>query len=128
MLDYMSIGKDGMPYCDFSAIDRDKAAAIQELHVDVVQEYNGAKGKRRKTVPVRRVRFKLADKRAALVDIGKHLGMFTEKINHTLTISPLAQLLKEIDDGKHGKVIDHDEGGGTSPAKQIEHAPGASRE
>ena len=32
------------------------------------------------TRDVRRVKFKLADKRAALVDIAKHLGMFTDKL------------------------------------------------
>ena len=29
---------------------------------------------------VKRTRFKLADKKAALDDIGRHLGMFTDKI------------------------------------------------
>lgn len=32
---------------------------------------------------VRRIRFKLYDKRAALVDIGRHLGMFTDKVQLT---------------------------------------------
>jgi phage terminase small subunit len=33
---------------------------------------------------------RLWDKRAALVDIGKHLGMFKERIDHSLDISPEA--------------------------------------
>jgi hypothetical protein len=37
-----------------------------------------AKGERT-AVPVRRVRFKLADKRAALIEMGKHLGMFGDQ-------------------------------------------------
>jgi phage terminase small subunit len=32
---------------------------------------------------VRRVKFKLCDKRAALVDLGKHLGMFKDKIERS---------------------------------------------
>jgi len=32
---------------------------------------------------VRRVKFKLADKRAALVDLGKHLGLFKDRIEHS---------------------------------------------
>ncbi len=38
------------------------------------------------------VRIKLHDKRAALVDIGRHLGMFTDKVEHSggvsLTVLP----------------------------------------
>jgi hypothetical protein len=78
MLDYLRISADGLPCCDFSAVTRDQAAAIQEVNVEVGSaiEYND-KGERT-AVPVRRVRFKLADKRAALIDMGKHLGMFKE--------------------------------------------------
>jgi phage terminase small subunit len=83
MLDYVTIGPDGLPYCDLSRIDRDKGAAIQEVIVEVgtAVELN-EKGDKR-SVPVRKVRFKLADKRACLVDMGKHLGMFTERVEVT---------------------------------------------
>jgi phage terminase small subunit len=90
MLDYVRINADGLPYCDFSAITRDQAAAIQEVNVEVGSaiEYN-EKGERT-AVPVRKVRFKLADKRAALIDMGKHLGMFKEakKIKLCLPSAP----------------------------------------
>ena len=46
-------------------LDRDKATAISEVVVDVVQD-----GKGEGADTVKRVRFKLADKRAALVDLG----------------------------------------------------------
>jgi phage terminase small subunit len=59
-----------------SEIDDDTAASISEIS----QSAQGA------------LKVKLHDKRAALVDIGRHLGMFTDKIEHTggvkLTISP----------------------------------------
>ena len=74
MMDYMRIGEDGDPYTDFSGIDRDMAAAIAEVAVEDFKDGRG-KGAR----DVRRVKFKLADKRAALVDLGKHLGMFVER-------------------------------------------------
>jgi phage terminase small subunit len=32
---------------------------------------------------VKRVKFRLADKRAALVDLGRHLGMFVNKHQYT---------------------------------------------
>jgi len=79
MLDYIRINAtDGLPYFDFSKLTRDQAAAIQEIHVETgtAYEYDG-KGERI-AVPVRKVRFKLADKRGALIDMGKHLGMFRE--------------------------------------------------
>lgn len=80
MMDYVRVAPDGLPYCDFSAVDRDKGVAIQEVHVEVgaVSEV-GADGERT-IVQVRKARFKLADKRAALVDLGKHLQLFNEKV------------------------------------------------
>ena len=42
-----------------------------------VEEYKEGGGEDARDV--KRVRFKLADKRAALVDIGRHFGMFIDK-------------------------------------------------
>jgi len=78
MFDYMRIGPDGDPFTDFSAITRDQAAAIAEVTVEDFKDRRGedARG-------VRKIRFKLTDKRAALVDIGRHLGMFKDRFEHT---------------------------------------------
>lgn len=78
MADYMRAGKDGDPYLDFSELTRDQAAALVEVTVEDFKDGRGEAAR-----DVRRVKFKLADKRAALVDIGKHLGMFVEKHEHT---------------------------------------------
>lgn len=91
MLDYMKAGVDGDPYLDFSALNRDQAAALQEVTVEDFKDGRGEDAR-----DVRRVKFKLADKRAALVDIGKHLGMFIERtenvnINHDVTDEPLSE-------------------------------------
>ncbi len=75
MQDYMHPGADGAPRLDFSALTRAQAAALVEVTVD---EYVVGTGD--EAAPVRRVKFKLADKRAALVDIGRHLGMFVDRI------------------------------------------------
>jgi len=71
MQDYMRAGANGDPYLDFSAITRDQAAALSEVTVEDFKDGRGEDAR-----DVRRVKFKLHDKRAALVDLGKHLGMF----------------------------------------------------
>jgi phage terminase small subunit len=74
MQDYARIGPDGDPYLDFSDLTRDQAAAIVEM---IVEDFKDGRGKDARDV--RRVRFKLADKKGALVDIGRHLGMFRDR-------------------------------------------------
>jgi phage terminase small subunit len=71
MQDYMRVGPDGDPYLDFSNLSRDQAAALAEVTVEDFKDGRGEDAR-----DVRKVKFKLADKRAALVDIGRHLGMF----------------------------------------------------
>lgn len=78
MADYMRAGPDGDPYLDFSELTRDQAAALIEVTVEDFKDGRGEDAR-----DVRRVKFKLADKRGALVDIGKHLGMFVEKHEHS---------------------------------------------
>lgn len=80
MRDYMTVQADGTAYVDLSALTRDQAAAIQEITVD---EYTDGRGQDARLV--KKVKVKLADKRASLVDIGRHLGMFTER--HELDLS-----------------------------------------
>lgn len=75
MADYMKAGSGGDPYLDFSQITRDQAAALTEVTVEDFKDGRGEDAR-----DVRRVKFKLADKRAALVDIGKHLGMFKDRV------------------------------------------------
>jgi phage terminase small subunit len=71
MADYMAATPGDDPYLDFSALTRGQAAALQEVTV----EERGQNAREAK-----RVKFKLADKRAALVDIGRHLGMFKDRV------------------------------------------------
>jgi phage terminase small subunit len=78
MQDYMRAGPQGDPYLDFSNLTREQAAALVEVTVEDFKDGRGEEAR-----DVRRIKFKLADKRGALVDIGKHLGMFVEKHEHT---------------------------------------------
>lgn len=75
MADYIRI-VGGEPVVDLTSMSRQQAAAIQEV---TVEDYMDGRGEDARDV--RRVKFKLADKRAALVDLGKHLGMFREQID-----------------------------------------------
>ena len=79
MLNYMAIGADGEPRFDFSALSHDQAAAIHELVVETRTEEreNGP------PAVIVKTRFKLADKRGPLVDLGKRLGLFKERVEHT---------------------------------------------
>lgn len=95
MADYMQIGADGRPYLDFSGLTRDKAAAIQELVVETRPDPIGAASDEGPPPEILKVRFKLADKRAALVDLGKHLGLFKERVEHDVA-DPLKELMSQI--------------------------------
>jgi phage terminase small subunit len=77
MLDYIQPQDDGTAYVDLSRLDRDQAAAISEV---TVESYTEGSGEERS---VKRVKFKLSDKRAALVDLGKQLGMFPQRVEAT---------------------------------------------
>lgn len=78
MLDYMRVGANGDPFVDLSGLSRDQAAAIAEVTVEDFVDGRGDDARE-----VRRVKFKLHDKKGALVDMGRHLGMFVERHEHT---------------------------------------------
>lgn len=80
MLDYARVTDQGEPFVDMSAVTRDQAAAIAGFTVEDFKDGRGEDAR-----DVRKVTFKLHDKRAALVDIGRHLGMFEEKHKHEHT-------------------------------------------
>jgi len=73
MQDYMRATPGGDPYLDFSKLTRDQASALAEVTVDDFVDGRGQDAR-----AVRRVKFKLHDKRAALVDLGRNLGMFQD--------------------------------------------------
>lgn len=74
MSTYLHIDEHGQPEVDLSACTPDEMAAIQEVTIEEYMEGRGADARE-----VRRIKFKLHDKRAALVDIAKVLGMHIEQ-------------------------------------------------
>ena len=79
MLDFIKVLPDGTACVDLSTLDREKAVAIAELTVDQYTDPIGGEDGRQ----VKRIKFKLSDKQAALEKIGRTLRMFTDK--HELT-------------------------------------------
>ena len=74
MGDYMRATQNGDPYLAFAELTREQKAALAEVTVEDFVDGRGEEAR-----DVRRVKFKLYDKRAALVDLGRHLGMFPTK-------------------------------------------------
>lgn len=72
MQDYMRVTDDGYAYVDLSDLTREQAAAIQQLDCETYTE-QGENGRE-----VKKIKIKLADKKAALELLGKHVGVFKE--------------------------------------------------
>jgi phage terminase small subunit len=90
MMDYMTITAGGEAFVDLSKLTREQAAAIQEITVD---ETGGGSGDNKREA-VQRTRFKLANKKDALELLGKHLKLFTEKIELTGDAAILQSLME----------------------------------
>lgn len=82
MLDYVSIGTDGDPFVDLSDMTRDQAAAVSEITVEDFKDGRGEEAR-----DVRKVKFKLHDKKGALMDLAKMLGHVVEKQEHSGSIN-----------------------------------------
>lgn len=73
MLDYVKIDQDdGSVEVDLRNVTREQAAAIGEITTDVTT--NPRTGE-----VTKRVKFKLLDKKGALLDLGRYLGMFVDR-------------------------------------------------
>lgn len=91
MGDYMRVGPDGDPVLDFSNLTPEEASAISEITTERYMEGNGEDARE-----LKRVKFKLHDKLSALVSLGKHLGMFNEKVDVNVTVTH--KLASRLDD------------------------------
>ena len=76
MLDYIKTTEEGDAYVDLSNLTREQSSAIQEVTVDAYVEGKGKHARK-----VKRTRLKLVDKIRSLELLGKHLKLFTERID-----------------------------------------------
>ena len=72
----------GVPLTNFKKSSREQRAAISEV---TVEEFVVGRGDEARQV--RKTKFKMADKRAALVDLGKHLGAFASDAGNDMTVT-----------------------------------------
>ena len=98
MLDYIQIGQDGDAYVNLADLTREQAAAIGEVTVEDFKDGRGEDAR-----DVRRIKFKLADKRAALVDLGRHFALFTDKVEHACVLG-LQTEVGSIEPGKRADL------------------------
>ena len=95
MQDYIRVTGDDI-YVALGDMSRDEAAAIGEVTVEERKLGNEDEGK------VTRTKFKLLDKRAALNDLGRHLGLFEADNTRKVSVGGMEDLLKMVD-GKTAK-------------------------
>ena len=71
MGNYIGITSEGDPFVNLSNLTLDQWAAISEVTVEDFMEGRGDDARE-----VKKIKFKLADKKGSLEALGKHLGMF----------------------------------------------------
>lgn len=89
ILDYVTLDDEGKPTIDLNAVTRDQAAAINEITVDTRFEKDGDGNI---VATIDKVKFKLSDKGINLERLGRHLKLFTDKVEHSgkLDVSKLS--------------------------------------
>jgi phage terminase small subunit len=88
MGNYLRITEDGDPMIDMSDCTPEQLSVLAEATVEDFKEGRGENAR-----DVRKVKIKLHDKLGALTQIGRHLGMFTDKVDHTSGGQPFKALI-----------------------------------
>lgn len=94
MADYVNVSGSNIVVA-LDKMTRDQAAAVSEI---TVEEYTEGRGEAAREV--KRTKFKLSDKRAALCDLGKHLGLFREDSGKENIPAPTRVVIEVVDGRK----------------------------
>lgn len=92
--DFAALTEDGRSIRD---VPREQTAAIKEVTIE--QTDNGR-------FSVKKTKLSLADKQAALVQMGKHLGMFKEKVEHSGTFTLQKLIEDSMTESDNDEVIE----------------------
>ena len=76
ILDFVTVQEDGTAYVDLSDMSREQAAALAEITVDSYTE-----GKGEEIRDVKKVKIKMTDKLKSLEQLGRHLKLFTDRLD-----------------------------------------------
>ena len=112
MADYGYTDEHGQFVVDLSGCTRDQLAAIQEVTTEVVREGKGEDARR-----IVRTKIKLYGKRQPLIDMGKEIGMFTDRKSIDNNVVPpevqaqrdaaRARVREMLKDDEERKFIEH---------------------
>jgi phage terminase small subunit len=94
MLDYIAVDDRGSVRVDLSRLTRDQASAIVALTVEETEERASSPGAPT-SIAMRPTKFRLADKLGALEKLGKHLKLFTEKMETSVDVNSSAESAKQ---------------------------------
>ncbi len=92
MADFVTIQEDGEAVVDLTRVSPAKMAAISEITTERVGD-------------IKRTKLKLLDKKGALVDLGRHLGMFTDKSETTLSFIPVQLTGEDVSSIRAGSSV-----------------------
>lgn len=92
MGDFMKIDLDGKPHVDWEDLTDDQKAALTEISIDEL----GKADIEGNLPPVTRVKYKLADKRAAIMDLAKLCGLIPDQQQRPETTVQIAKIERVI--------------------------------
>lgn len=84
MQDYITVGEGGEVCVDLTALTRDQAASITEVNTDEITRGTGEN-----EYTTKKTKLKLSDKKGPLELLGRHFGIFNDKMTHQFDFSSL---------------------------------------
>jgi phage terminase small subunit len=109
MKDYLTFGENGEVNVDWTKLTEEQAKAIAEVTIETYPERTGKSDEDGKPVfeEVKRIRFKLHDKKGSLELLGRHHKLFTDNVAHVnpdgSAMAQATSIKIELVDAKDGR-------------------------